>query len=191
MDYYVYAYLYEDGEPFYIGKGKGERINWRWARPFEIPPPERRVFLYEGLTERDALDREEALIALYGKENLLNKTTGGQGVSGLRFTKSEECKRMMSERFTGDNNPFYGQTHTEETREKMRESARNRANTSFAEKQRVVQAKKSYRFTNPDGCVIIINGSLNAFCKENGLNTGAMCQLAQGKVNQHKGWRKG
>ena len=40
--------------------------------------------LFEGLEEQEALDKERELIAFYGKENLINKTTGGQGL-GLRF----------------------------------------------------------------------------------------------------------
>ena len=40
---------------------------------------------------------------------------------GLRgIPRSEECKRKQSETVTGEGNPFYGKSHTEEHREKMK-----------------------------------------------------------------------
>lgn len=92
--FYVYAYFRLDGSPCYIGKGKGNRwlqFSWRTyneklsilivACGGRLPA----VKIREGLTERQALDTEIALIAAIGRGRLgplLNKTDGGDGVSG-------------------------------------------------------------------------------------------------------------
>lgn len=101
-EYYTYAYLREDGTPYYIGKGKGSRINRK--RSFELPPLERRIYLKQNLTEEEALLHERYIIHIIGKENLINQTSGGQGISGL--------------------------THTPETKEKCRQAALNQPKKS-------------------------------------------------------------
>jgi len=188
--YYVYVYLNEDGVPFYVGKGKGKRIDCRWGRKFQIPPQNRRVKIYENITESEALDKEKKLIERIGKDNLVNKTTGGQGVSGLTFNHSEEWKTMMSNKFTGECNPFYGQRHTKITKSKMIEAAKNRSD-EWRSNQRISQTiGKIYIFVCPLGKQVVIEGSLNYFCNNNNLNTGAMSQVHLGKKSHHKGWRK-
>lgn len=91
--YYTYAYLREDGTPYYIGKGKDNRINRK--RSFELPPVERRIYLKTNLTEEEAFRHEQYIIDVIGKDNLINKTTGGQGISGLRHTDAtkEKCRQ--------------------------------------------------------------------------------------------------
>ena len=102
--YYVYQYLREDQTPYYIGKGKANRINEAHALP--LPIKERRVMIAENLSEQVAFDLEIELIAKYGRKDLgtgilRNLTDGGDGASGYRYT--EERKQAYSKRMKKTN----------------------------------------------------------------------------------------
>jgi group I intron endonuclease len=49
---------------------------------------------------------------------LTNSTDGGEGNNNQFF--SEETRKKLSEKFSGDGNPFFNKKHSEETKEKMR-----------------------------------------------------------------------
>lgn len=113
-DYYIYVLFRENGVPFYVGKGKGPRIRhheWRakngarghrfniirkiLAGGGEVPC----LKLHEGLTETVAHEYEIALIKAIGRRPdgpLVNKTDGGEGVSGLKM--SPESRAIMRTR---------------------------------------------------------------------------------------------
>jgi hypothetical protein len=85
MEYYTYAYLREDGTPYYIGKGKGNRaylISGHKTHGIYPPPNERIVILKKNLTEDDAFKHEIYMINIFGRKDiktgiLYNKTNGG------------------------------------------------------------------------------------------------------------------
>jgi hypothetical protein len=90
--YYTYAYLREDGTPYYIGKGKGRRA---FHKNHTVPRPnkDKILFLKQNLSEENALKHEKYLISIL--DNLLNKKSGG-GKSGDRLPLTEEHKNKIS-----------------------------------------------------------------------------------------------
>jgi hypothetical protein len=70
MEYYTYAYLREDGTPYYIGKGKGDRIHDTTGRP-TTPPKDKskRIYLKHNLTEEEAFRHEIYMIAIFGRKD--------------------------------------------------------------------------------------------------------------------------
>jgi hypothetical protein len=102
-NYYVYAYLREDGSPYYIGKGTGRRAFQKSKRHKFVKMPEDKsniVFLSENLTEDVALAEEKRLIAHYGRKInggiLINIGEGGE-VRGrpAGWKHTEETKKKM------------------------------------------------------------------------------------------------
>ena len=119
MDYYVYAYIRENGTPYYIGKGRGRRA-WKKNKceSRKLPSEKWRIVILESnLTEVGALAIERRLIRRWGRKIdgsgiLINITEGGEGTAG----KWNDARR---EKFKGSGNTFYGKTHSKETRLKI------------------------------------------------------------------------
>lgn len=86
-DFYVYAYLREDGTPYYIGKGRNKRA-YMPHNGIGLPNKERIKILHSDLDEDLAYAIEKALIKEYGRLDnntgiLRNRTDGGEGVRNL------------------------------------------------------------------------------------------------------------
>jgi len=155
--YYVYIYLdprkpgrYQYGdycflyEPFYVGKGKGNRYETYKNRnnyfinkinkieSIKLKPIV--VKIYCNLSESKSIYLEIKLIKIIGRKDLnegtlVNMTDGGEGVSGLIF--NDESKKKISEankgknnpmfgsNRCGKNNPMFGKKHSIETRRKL------------------------------------------------------------------------
>jgi len=93
MNYYTYAYLREDGTPYYIGKGRGRRAFLKHSG-FYPPSKERILFLKTSLTEDQAFKHEIYMIDVFGRKDLgtgilHNKTNGGDGCSGKIMTEQD------------------------------------------------------------------------------------------------------
>lgn len=128
--FYTYAYLREDGTPYYIGKGKGKRAFKKHA--VLTPPKERILFLKRNLTEEEAFKHEIYMIAVFGRKDintgiLYNFTDGGEGSSGKVL--SDETKQKMSDYQSNRSEEHRkrlgesrkGSRHSKETIEKIRE----------------------------------------------------------------------
>ena len=179
--YYTYAYLREDGTPYYIGKGHGNRCYESRGRQFPVPKNKSRIlFLKTKLTEEEAFKHECYMISVYGRKDLgtgilRNLTDGGEGSSGA--VRSEKTKEICSANKLGDNNPnkgksWYYNTETKEEkcfldppegwvlgrsplfREKMSEEKKSRVvKQSTCEKLRKLQKGKK-AFVNQEGVVV-------------------------------------
>ena len=120
--YYTYAYLREDRTPYYIGKGKEDRI---YSKQKNIKPPKdksRILYLKQNLTEEEAFKHEIYMIDVFGRKDLgtgilHNRTDGGEGSSGC--IPSEETKRKLSE-------VNKGKIVSEETRKKISETSKGK-----------------------------------------------------------------
>jgi len=136
-DYYVYAYLREDGTPYYIGKGKAGRAYDKF-RVIKVPPKDRILIILQNLTEEQAFSNEIDFIAWYGRKDnntgiLRNLTDGGEGASGRKL--SEETKNKMRKSSKG---------FTPEMREKIRISLIGRKQSKDAIEKRKVTMLERY-----------------------------------------------
>jgi hypothetical protein len=107
--YYVYAYLREDGTPYYIGKGKHKRA-YRVHENVNMPKDKNHIiFLEINLTELGAFALERRMIRWYGRKGidpngvLRNRSEGGEGTS-----------------LPGKSNPMFGKPRTPEVKLKLK-----------------------------------------------------------------------
>jgi len=157
-DYYVYAYLREDGSPYYVGKGTGRRAYQKSNRHKYVRVPEDRtriVFLSENITEEEALAEERRIISHYGRKIsggiLVNISEGGE-IRGrpAGWKHDTETRKKMSENRKGKGGGrSAGFTHSEETKNKMSESRKGNQytkgrNQSEEEKKKRSDSLKEY-----------------------------------------------
>jgi len=191
MEYYTYAYLREDGTPYYIGKGRGNRINKKGKG--EVSPPRDRskiIKLKQNLTEEEAFRHEKYMIAVFGRKDLgtgilRNKTDGGDGPSG--YVMSEEQKLYLSQ-------IHLGKKLTEEHKRKIGEAGKKNGCGKYKRTPETLLKMKTgrklikYYLKHEDGTELIID-SMNEFCKKNAhLDRSAMNRVGRGVVKQYKGW---
>ena len=205
--YYTYAYLREDGTPYYIGKGSERRI-YSTNRKFKPPKDKSRIiFLKQNLTEQEAFKHEIYMIAVFGRKDLgtgilRNQTDGGDGVSGL--IRDEETRKKISDGISGKNHPMYGKVGklhhgygipcSDETKQKISNTLKGRPlPKDVCEKiQKIMEERYShiyYEITKPDGNIEYVYNSLKAYSIENSLKPGQMYNVANGKANHHKGYK--
>ncbi len=98
--FYVYAYLREDGTPYYIGKGSGWRMHQKHGYLHLPPDRSRRIKLRENLTDEESQEYEKELIAKYGRKGfdeggiLRNITLGGDN-GRVKYHTEEEAKEAQ------------------------------------------------------------------------------------------------
>jgi hypothetical protein len=143
-EFYTYAYLREDRTPYYIGKGKGDRI---YSTRRKLKPPKEKsriIFLKQNLTEEEAFKHEIYMIAVFGRKDLetgilRNLTDGGEGSSnqGTPEQRSEIMRKANASR----------------TPEQRRESTRIARESYFAKstpEQRSEVSRKANEILTPE-----------------------------------------
>ena len=213
--FYTYAYLREDGTPYYIGKGKGRRA---YSKNF-VPPEERILFLKKNLLEEDAYQHEAYMISVFGRKDLgtgilHNKTNGGDGTKGMLLTETQ--RNEISQRQLGEKNHFFGKKHTPETRKRMSKAQTGEKHSMFGRKHRTESReqisnsikgenhplygkghseetkikmrenfKKVYKITYKDGTYEIIKG-MEEWIETNKISRYFLKKLKKGEVKEYK-----
>lgn len=172
--YYVYAYLREDGTPYYIGKGKDNRAYAKNHRSFP-KDLSRIVFLEKNLTEIGALALERRYIAWYGRKDkqtgcLINLTDGGESNSG--WLMPDEVKTKISQTKKGSVPWNAGKQHSELTRKKLIEAHKKRAPVSEETRRKMSESHKN---KSPE---------ILAKYKEGARNRPPMSQETKDKIRQ-------
>lgn len=184
MEYYTYAYLREDGTPYYIGKGKGYRCNYGTGKNCNPPKDRSRIIkLKQNLTEEEAFKHEIYMIALFGKKCdgtgiLMNIADGGNAppkiCGDIHHMKTEEYRKRVSEKLTGrKGHPAWnkGIHIKEEVRQKI-----------IGEGNGVAQW---WKLTFSDSREIVMCG-LSNWCKENGYDKSKISALYHKKEGRKK-----
>ena len=140
---YLYRHIRQDkNQPFYIGIGSDNNYarandikpkirNSIWNSIFKKTEIEIEIVL-DNLTWQEACKKEIEFIKLYGRLDLStgilsNLTNGGDGTLG--FSLTEERKKILSLRFSGQGNPMYGKKMSQESIEKA--SLKKRGKSSW------------------------------------------------------------
>jgi len=156
-NFYTYAYLREDGTPYYIGKGSGDRINKNHGRPCNKPSKEKILILKNNLNEIEAFKHEIYMISIFGRKDLgtgilHNRTNGGDGSSGA--VRSCEVRKKISDSMKGKPKTKIhnervsiankGRIVSEDTKEKIRQKLKGIKLTSETKEKMTESLKKRW-----------------------------------------------
>jgi hypothetical protein len=207
--FYVYAYLREDGTPYYIGKGQNRRA---WDKNHNVSLPRDAidiVIIEHNLTELGSLAIERRLIRWYGRKHndtgiLRNFTDGGEGTTGR--IASDETRRLIGKAnsislsgktLSEDHRAnmslaHYGKPKSEQHRINIRKAKLGKNNPMYgkplSEDHRAKLCDNTvHHFIHDDGREERLTQYNMAI--KHGLNKGNLNNVIHGRVKSVKGWR--
>lgn len=151
-------------------------------------------------------EREKYWISYYETlQQGYNMTLGGDGGDTSFSEKYIEYMEKRGEQISGENNPFYGKKHKEETKKIISEKMKGRTHKKETKeilsikntgkkmseesiKKGIEKRSETWRITTPYNEIIIIK-NLSKFCKENGLDQRNMSKVAAGIYKTSKGFK--
>jgi hypothetical protein len=199
MEYYTYAYLREDGTPYYVGKGKNGRILEKERHNVKVPPKNRIIYLKKNITEEEAFRHEKYMIAVFGRKDLgtgilRNMTDGGEGCSGYKHSEeakmkiskansgrkwSDDAKKNLSKKCLGRK----PKPMSQENKEKLSKMRKGVSRPQYVIDKMMMTRKnnesfigynnpnsKKFLFISPEGNEYLIEGGFKKFCLENNLS---------------------
>ena len=176
-NFYTYAYMREDGTPYYIGKGRGYRAWNCHARCAAQRPsdPSRIILLKKNLSEEDAFKHEKYMIAILGRKDLgtgilRNQSDGGEGSSGFSEEVIDRIRRARNKQAS----PWpVGSKHSDATKRRYRETRKIH----------------EYTFWGPNGEIVTGVGVAD-FCELHpNIQPSNLRATARGDRNHCGGWR--
>lgn len=179
--FYVYQYVNEHGIPYYVGKGKENRIREKHKYTV-VPPSNQRIVVKSNLTEQDAFALENSLIKHYGRKidgGLLDNIKLNQWACAIGWKHSEETKQKISKGNSGkirteEHKQKYRQPKTKEHAEKIRLANLGRKDDGRAAKS--AEKNKLLKWFN--------NGEVSKMFIPGHQPIGF--QLGRGNFNKHK-----
>lgn len=214
----IYAWLDQNGDPFYIGKTnclkrRTSAHKKKMESGINLPNYNKlRKLLRQGfdwvikvlednISNTEWISRECYWIRHYKQKGckLYNLTDGGEGMTNA----SDDLKKYLSECRKGFK-------HSEETRRKMSEvrkgmkfSGEHKKNLSIARKKRIITDKTRkkqrdstigrinigrFKLIDPNGNIYITENGLADFCRKHNLTSSILSMVANGKRKHHRGW---
>ncbi len=130
IEFYTYLWLRENGSPWYVGKGTGNRA-YKSHEGHRPPKDHSLIKIQHWPDEATAFSYEIYQIDFWGRIDLgtgilRNRTDGGDGPSGAKA--SEETRKKMSK-------VRKGVPKSEETRKRMSEAQKGRVNSESTRKK--------------------------------------------------------